>query len=165
MIILCCRSSLFSQPNDSMIPYSSFLPRIDSGKLSEHPFPFPPPFFPSLYLHTGFGNHGFATPVHRPFMDMSQLSSSSEPVHHQPCSDSRCVQCAPKVDSTEQDDQPKEEGEKISDEKCWNSPISYVQFLLRLVKMTESRWPNKDDWIEKTVNVTLDDCKCYLRRL
>ena len=54
---------------------------------------------------------------------------------------------------------------QFSDEKCWNSPISCVQFLSRLVKMTESRWPNKDDWIEKTVNVTWDDCKRYLRRL
>ena len=30
----------------------------------------------------------------------------------------------------------------------------------RLVKMTESRWPKKDDQIEKTVNVTFfDNCK------
>ena len=29
--------------------------------------------------------------------------------------------------------------------------------------MTESRWPNKDDRIEKTVNITWEDCKRYLR--
>ena len=30
----------------------------------------------------------------------------------------------------------------------------------RLVKMTESRWPNKDDRIEKTVNVTKKNFSC-----
>jgi hypothetical protein len=100
------------------MPYSGFLPRLDSGKL-EHTFPFPPPFFPSLYLHTGFGSHGFGgapiPSVHRPFMDVSQLGNG-DPIPHQPCSDSRCQQCAPKVDSTEQDDQAKDDSEKITDE-------------------------------------------------
>ena len=114
--VSCFRSSLFSQHNDSVLPYSGFMPRLESGKL-ESPFPFPPPIFPSLYLHTGFGGHGFGSapipPVHRPF---AEIGSGSDPIHHQPCSSSRCQHCAPKVDSTEQDDQTKEDAEKNSDE-------------------------------------------------
>jgi hypothetical protein len=48
-------------------------------------------------------------------MDVSQLGNG-DPIPHQPCSDSRCQQCAPKVDSTEQDDQAKDDSEKITDE-------------------------------------------------
>jgi hypothetical protein len=100
-----------------MLPYPGFIPRLDSGKLESAAFPFPPPFFPSLYLHGGFGAHGFGSApigtVHRPFVD---LGSGSDPIHHPPCSDSRCQQCAPKVDSTEQDDLSKDEQEKSSDD-------------------------------------------------
>ena len=113
---LAYRSTLFSQPSETISPYTGFIPRLDSGKL-ETPFPFPPPFFPSLYLHSGFGGgHGFGSAsipsVHRPFID---LGSGLDSIHANPCSDSRCQQCGPKVDSTEKDDLAKED-EKHSDE-------------------------------------------------
>ena len=112
------RSSLFSQHNDSVLPYSGFIPGLELGK-QEPTFPFPPPIFPSLYLHNNFRSHGFGSApmpqVHRPFADIS-TASSADPIHHQPCSNPRCQHCAPKVDSTEQGDQTKEEAEKNNDQ-------------------------------------------------
>ena len=62
-------------------------------------FPFPPPFFPSMYLNP-------AAMTLSNFNQRSLLSlgsnNHSSLAHHQHCSESDCAQCQPRVDSTDQ---------------------------------------------------------------